>query len=199
MAQLNANKQVTAQKAYRLHRAGLEITVIAERLGISTKAVTGYLSKSGQSPLVQLSVQAKKRTISECAANHLALIARDKLGTFAKGKIASFSSEIATDNQYIKALQQAITSATVSTTDKLILQTQLRSYQQDKVSSTLQLLQAKEVEKPRIVTGAAAQKITARSRRNTVVIAALIGLILGAIAALLWDSVVPRLRPTNGE
>jgi capsular polysaccharide biosynthesis protein len=169
------------------------------RKGISTKAVTGYLSKSGQSPLVQLGVQAKKRKIAECAANHLARITVDKLGTFAKGKIASFTSEIATDNQYIKTLQAAITSPTVSTTDKLILQTQLRSYQQDKVTSTLQLLQSREVERPRVVTGAAAQKITARSRRNTVVIAALIGLILGAIAALLWDSVVPRLRPSNGE
>jgi hypothetical protein len=49
------------------------------------------------------------------------------------------------------------------------------------------------------VYGAAAQKVTARSRRNTVVIAALIGLILGALAALLWDTVVPRFTPRNGE
>jgi hypothetical protein len=59
------------------------------------------------------------------------------------------------------------------------------------------LLQAQQVERPRVLVGAAAQRITARSRRNTVVIAALIGLILGAVVALLWDSVVPRLR--NGE
>jgi hypothetical protein len=166
------------------------------RKGISTKAVTGYLSKSGQSPLVQLGVQAKKRKIAECAANRLAAIVVQKLGTFANGKITSFSSEIATDHQYIKALQAAITSASVSSTDKLILQTQLRSYQQDKVTSTLQ---AKEVERPRIVTGAAAQKITARTRRNTVVIAALIGLILGALAALLWEPVAARVAPRNGE
>jgi capsular polysaccharide biosynthesis protein len=169
------------------------------RKGISTQAVTGYLAKNGQSPLVQLSVQAKKRKTAECAANNLANIAAKKLGSFANGKIASFSSEIAADTQQIKTLQAAITGSTVSTTDKLIVQTQLRSYQQDKVTSTLLLLQAKEVERPRVVTGAAARKVTARSRRNTVVIAAVIGLILGALAALLWDSVVPRLTPRNGD
>jgi hypothetical protein len=36
--------------------------------------------------------------------------------------------------------------------------------------------------------------VTARSRRNTVVVAALIGLILGALAALVWDGAVARLR-----
>jgi uncharacterized protein involved in exopolysaccharide biosynthesis len=39
--------------------------------------------------------------------------------------------------------------------------------------------------------------VTARSRRNSVVVAAVIGLILGLIAALLWESVAARvaLRP----
>ena len=58
---------------------------------------------------------------------------------------------------------------------------------------------AKGVERPKVYTHAASHKVTARSRRNTVVIAALIGLILGALAALLWDTVVPRLAPRNGD
>jgi surface antigen len=58
---------------------------------------------------------------------------------------------------------------------------------------------ATQVESPKVLTHAASQKITARSRRNTVVIAALIGLMLGALAALLWDSVAARLMPRNGE
>jgi capsular polysaccharide biosynthesis protein len=173
--------------------------VSAFRKGISTQAVPGSIAKSGQSPLVKLSVQAKKRKVAECIANHLANIAATKLGTYAAGKIRSLSNEIATDDQYIKTLQTAIASPTVSTTDKLILQTQLRSYQQDKNTSTLFLQQAKQVEAPRVVVGAAAQKITARSRRNTVVIAALIGLIIGALVALLWEPVSARVAPRNGE
>jgi uncharacterized protein involved in exopolysaccharide biosynthesis len=151
-----------------------------------------------QSPLVQISVQARKAKVAECAANGLADAAVTKLGGFARGKISSFNSEIATDVQYIKTLQTAIASPAVTVTDKLILQTQLRSYQQDKITATLLLQQAQQIEAPRKLVGAAARKVTARSRRNTVVVAAVIGLILGALAALLWDSVVPRLTPRNG-
>jgi len=190
-----------------VHTHQVELAVAAKcrakvsefRKGISTKAVTGYLSKNGQSPLVQLSVQAKKAKVAQCTANNLAKVVKTKLGTYAAGKIANFQAEIAADESDIKAFQAAISNPSISPTDKLILQTTLRSDQQDKIAATVELLQAKQVELPRIVTGAAAQKITARSRRNTVVIAAVIGLILGAIAALLWDTVVPRLAPRNDE
>ena len=145
------------------------------RKGISTQTVTGALTKNGQSPLVQLTVQAKKAKVAQCAANGLARVVVNKLGTYANGKIANFKAE------------------------KLILETTLRTDQQDKIAASLDLLQAQHVERPRVLVGAAAHKITARSRRNTVVIAALIGLILGALTALLWDAVVPRLAPRNGE
>jgi len=168
------------------------------RKGISTKAVTGYLSKNGQSPLVQLSVQAKKSKIAQCAANNLAKIVSTRLGTYAAGKITNFKAEIAADDSDIKAFQAAISNPGISSTDKLILQTTLRSDQQDKVAATLQILQAQQVELPRKVVGAAAQKVTARSRRNTVVIAALIGLIIGALVALLWEPVAARVAPGNG-
>ena len=38
---------------------------------------------------------------------------------------------------------------------------------------------------------ASAHQVTAQSSRNTVLISALIGLILGVIGALLWDRIVP--------
>jgi capsular polysaccharide biosynthesis protein len=169
------------------------------RKGISTKAVTGYLSKNGQSPLVQLTVQAKKAKVAQCAANQLGLIVVKKLGTYAAGKIANFRSQIAFDDQDIKSIQAATANPSISTTDKLILGQTLRTDQQDKLTATQLLLQATQVEAPRMTSGAAAEKITARSRRNTVVIAALIGLILGALVALLWDSVAPRLVPRNDD
>ena len=79
------------------------------------------------------------------------------------------------------------------------MQTFLRSDQLDKTTNSQLLLLAKNVASPSVYTPAASRKVTARSRRNTVVIAALIGLILGAIAALLWDTVVPRITPHNGD
>ena len=172
--------------------------------GISTQAIaTGASAKTGSqvNPLVKITVQAKKGKVAACAANALAeeVVSAKHLGAYAAQKIANLNAQIALDNAQIKSVQTAISSVGLSDTIKLILQTTLRSDQIDKTTNAQLLLLAKGVESPRVYTHAASHKITARSRRNTVVIAALIGLILGALAALLWDTVVPRLAPRNGD
>jgi capsular polysaccharide biosynthesis protein len=170
--------------------------------GISTQAIaTGASAKTGAqiNPLVKVTVQAKKGKVAACAANALADEVVKNLGTYAARKIANLNGQIALDNSQLKSIQTAIASSSLSDTNKLILQTEQRTYQLDKTTNAQLLLLAKGVESPRVFTHAASHKITARSRRNTVVIAALIGLILGALAALLWDTVVPRLAPRNGD
>jgi hypothetical protein len=168
--------------------------------GISTQTVaTGVTSKSGAAinPLVKVSVQAKKGKIAACAANGLADEVVKKLGTYTANKIKILQSHIAFDNQDIKTIQSAIANPSISDTDKLILQTTLRSDQLDKTTNSQLLLLATNVESPKVLANAASHKITARSRRNTVVISALIGLILGALAALLWEPVAARVTPRN--
>jgi hypothetical protein len=170
--------------------------------GISTQSVaTGISSKSGAAinPLVRVSVQAKKGKVAACAANGLSAAVVKKLGIYPAAKIANLKAQIASDDQGIKTIQKAIATGSISDTNKLIIQTTLRSYQLDKTTNSQLLLLATKVESPYVLAQAASHKITARSRRNTVVIAALIGLILGAIAALLWDTVLPRITPRNGN
>ena len=171
--------------------------------GISTQAVaTGVSKGSGAatvSPLVKVSVQSRKGKVAACAANGLAAAAVRRLGVYPAAKIKNLEAHIAFDNQDIKTIQAAIANPTISDTNKLILQTTLRSDQLDKTTNSQLLLLAKTVESPYVYTRAASNKITARSRRNTVVIGALIGLILGVIAALLWDPVAARVTPRNGE
>jgi capsular polysaccharide biosynthesis protein len=161
----------------------------AFRSGISTKAIAGNIAKNGQSPLVSLSVQAKKRKITACAANGLAKAVVVRIGRFANVKIASFRKQIGSEEKEIKAIATGIASPGISSTDKLLLQVQLHSAQDDLTTATQLLHQAAEVEAPNVLTPAAAQRVTARSRRNTVVVAALIGLVLGVIAALMWDGI----------
>ena len=108
-------------------------------------------------------------------------------------------SQIVADDKDITAFQTAIANPSISTTDKLILETLLRGDQQDKIAATQLLLQADAGRGAPHRQRRSRAKITARSRRNTVVIAAVIGLILGALAALLWDSVAPRLVPRNDD
>lgn len=159
------------------------------RSGISTKPISGNISKNGQNPLVALSVQVPTRKFAACVANGLAREVVDRISGYATSKIESFRNEISDDEKAIAAIETGISSPSVATTDKLLLQVQLRTLQLDQNTAGQLLHQAIAVEKPSIVTPASPARVTARSRRNSVVVAGLIGLILGGLAALLWDPV----------
>jgi uncharacterized protein involved in exopolysaccharide biosynthesis len=60
--------------------------------------------------------------------------------------------------------------------------------------SQQQLALARNVEASRIVEPAVATKTTAQSRRNSILVAGAIGLLLGLIAALAWDGLAARFR-----
>ena len=175
----------------------------AIKKGISTQAfASGASTKGGGaavSPLVKVSVQSKKGKVAACAANGLAAKVVQALGVYPAAKIANLKAQIASDNEGIRTIQAAIANSGISDTDKLLLQTTLRSYQLDKTTNSQLLLLATKVESPYVFLNAASHKTTARSRRNTVVISALIGLILGALVALLWEPVAARVTPRNGE
>jgi capsular polysaccharide biosynthesis protein len=164
------------------------------RGGISTQTIAGNIAKNGQTPLVSITVRAKKRRLASCAANGLAREVIARVSAFANQKIANFRRQISADETNITQINQALESSGITPTDKLIVLIRLAQAQSDKLQTSQLLLQATQVEKPSTLTGAASQKVTARSRRNTVVVAALIGLILGALAALLWDGLAARLR-----
>jgi hypothetical protein len=171
--------------------------------GISTQAVATAAPTKGSAaavnPLIKVSVQSKKGKVAACAADKLAAAVVKKLGVYPAAKIKNLRSQIALDDEGIKTIQTALANSGISDTDKLLLQQAQHSYQLDKTTNSQLLLLATQVESPYVFANAASHKVTARSRRNTVVIAALIGLILGAIAALLWDTVVPRITPRDSN
>jgi|SRR5665213_1275759 len=169
------------------------------RGGISTQSIAGNIAKNGQTAEVSISVQAAKRRIAGCAANALAKAVVEKTSSFANQKIKNFSNQISIDEKTAALIDQSLQRGGVSSTDQLLLQLRLAQTQQDRLSTAQLLLQATQVEAPRILTGATPQRVTARSRRNTVVVAALIGLIIGAIAALMWDGVAAGITRRRGE
>jgi uncharacterized protein involved in exopolysaccharide biosynthesis len=171
------------------------------RKGISTQAIATGAAKNGTAinPLVKISVQSKKGKVAACAANALADVAVQKLGVYAAATVKTLQAHIAFDNADIKKIQIATANPNISDTNKLLLQTFLHQDQLDKTTNAQLLLLAKTVESPYVFTRAASHQITARSRRNTVVISALIGLILGALVALLWEPVAERVTPRNAN
>jgi hypothetical protein len=170
---------------------------------ISTQAVAGNITRLGQNPLVSISVTGNLRGKVARSANELAkaVVGSPALANYANTKITNLSSLIANEqsalnslDKNIKAQQAASNAAGLSTTDRLILtntvngliQQQLVTVQQLTTNQQLLAL-AKDVEAPKVNTRAVAVKTTARSRRNSVLVAGLIGLILGTIAALLYE------------
>jgi len=169
------------------------------RGGISTQSVPGNLVRNGQNPVVKVTVQSRKAKVASCAANGLANKVVDKISGYANRKVGNLRRQIVDDEKAINTIKTGVSSSQVSTTDKLLFQLQLRTLQDDVIAADQLLVQAQQVEVPQLLTGAASQRVTARSRRNTVVVAALICLLLGALVALLWDRVAPRLASRPGE
>jgi hypothetical protein len=178
---------------------------------ISTQAVAGNITRLGQNPLVSISVTGNLRGKVARAANELAkaVVGSPALANYANTKISNLSSLIANEqsalnslDKNIKAQQAASNAPGLSTTDRLILTNTLNGLIQQRLVTVQQLTTnqqllalAKDVEAPKVNTRAVAVKTTARSRRNSVLVAGLIGLILGTIAALLYEPARRVVRP----
>ena len=66
---------------------------------------------------------------------------------------------------------------------------------QDLLEAKQALSLAENVEQPSVVQEAASRKTTARSVGRSLVVGGLIGLILGLLAAILWEPAERRFRP----
>lgn len=178
-------------------------TVESFRKGISVQKiqVAGSVTRNLASvnPLVALTVRAPKGKAAACAANALADAAVAGIADYPKAKIKNLTGHVAADVNAINAINAAIADPSVSGTDKAVLQQSLRADQADLTTTQQSLLVAKTVEMPKVTIRAGARQVSAQSPRNTVIIAALIGLILGVIGALLWDRIVPRVTARNGS
>ena len=172
-------------------RSGLSAARL--RSGISVNVIPGALSKFGQTPLTQVNVKGPEPAKVRLAANALAAIVVSKLAGPARGKIAVFEPLEQADKATIDAVNRALSAPGLSLTEQLLLQTRLQTAQSDLAQVSQQLSLAEEVEAPRVVTQAAAAKTSVRNHRNATAVGAVIGLILGGLAALLWEPLT-RMR-----
>jgi uncharacterized protein involved in exopolysaccharide biosynthesis len=178
---------------------------------ISTQAVSGNISRLGQNPLVSISVTGHLRGKVAAAANQLALtvVNSDSLAHYSKVKIQDLSvlvesekTSLASIDASTKQFQAALrASSGLSTIERLLLLGQLNGLLSQRLTivdqlttNQQQLALAQGVEAPEITSRAVATKTTARSRRNTVLVAGLIGLLLGVVAALVYEPVLRAVR-----
>jgi uncharacterized protein involved in exopolysaccharide biosynthesis len=201
-------------------QAPATIDAVARRVGlkpsqlrghVSTQAVSGNITRLGQNPLVTITVTGHLRGKVAAAANALAatVVSSEALADYSKTKIANLQrlvqseeTALASIDASTKKLQAAIQRGSgLSTPEQLILLGQLNGLVQQRLSivdqlstNQVQLALAQDVEAPKVNTPAVATKTTARSRRNAVIVGALIGLLIGVLAALVWEPVLRVVR-----
>jgi uncharacterized protein involved in exopolysaccharide biosynthesis len=181
---------------------------------VTSAAVTSVGQTRTQTPLVEISVDGSTRVRVEKAADALTASVIGEVSTYVDQKINLLNSQISSSEtelkdidtrvaSYEQQLQDLRSSKTISPTDKLIavgtlnssigFAEQRRGTVQQELFQNQQLLSlAVNVEKSKIVQPAAAARVTATSRRNSALIGALIGLILGGLAAYLADPLLAR-------
>jgi uncharacterized protein involved in exopolysaccharide biosynthesis len=203
------NQLIHSEAAARIAaaRSGLRPGQIRNNVSTKTVAAAKGAVKAGQVPLVEVTLTGAAPRKVQIATLSLANQIVNQLSPYVDTKIrgyeallASLKTQVASNKAQIATLRDALAGSS-GLTDKLIIGSQLNGAIQ--LSGTLlqsetlteqQLAQAQDVEKARIVAVPVSVKTTARSTRNSMIVGGVIGLVLGFLAALLWDPVATRLR-----
>ena len=152
---------------------------------VSVAAVSGNLSRLGQNPLVRVRVEGETRRVAQ-AANALARIVVARVSEYPSEKVRTLTTAI---EELEADLAEARSQA--GETDVLLWRAELNEHL---LAARLNLALAQEVESARVVEDAVARKVTAQSRRNQLVVGAVLGLLLGLAAALAWESALALRR-----
>jgi hypothetical protein len=189
-----AHTIVTSEEVIRRVAAKTGMSAARIRSGTSVTAVAGSVPRLGQTPLIQVTVKGPQRGRVAVVANALASALAFQLSSGARQKIAIYEQQVHSDEAGLKIVNDALAKPDLSTTDKILLQGRQQTLQSDKTLTAQLLISAKTVEAARIVTYARAERTSARNHRNSTAVGALIGLILGGLAAVLWDPVTRARR-----
>jgi hypothetical protein len=188
------------------------------RASISTKelVVTGQ-ARAGVNPLIEIGVKgdAGPRKI-EAAADALAARVVENVSVYVADKVELLQQQVAVSESQLQAVETRIQAAqrqqdtlirdqSIPLDQRLLLSANLnsvittadarRTSLQDDLFEARQLLNlAESVESSRVVEAGAAVKTTARSRRTSLLVGALLGVLVGAIAALAAEPFAARRR-----
>jgi capsular polysaccharide biosynthesis protein len=196
------------------------LTKVAKQAGVSVSQLRGHVSTTTISTgagaaaargtvLIQITVQLPKPKETAIAAEALGdLIVKASTGPYVTQSITTLKTDLASNRAQLVSVAHLITAYNLALQDKsltdierlLLVQqvdnTLLRQGNlNDKIENqTQQLTLAENIELASIISPkpVEAVKTTARSRRNSILVALLIGLIVGGIAAIVADT---RKRP----
>ena len=188
---------------------------------IGTKSLQGTVPRAGQAQLYAISVKGRPARKIERSANALANAVIDRISGYPDVKIEQLQEHLVFDQRELDNVverlaaiqvqqQQVLKDRSLDVATRLIsvtnfntqltaLESRRSNLEQDRFAVRQLLKLAQDIERARILTPAKSVSSTARSRRNSVLVGALIGLILGALAAILWEPFSKRFmsRPAQ--
>jgi len=190
------------------------IPVAKLRSSISTRELTAAGQVRGINPLMEITVTGSGRNRVVLAADSLAQRVVQRVSTYVTEKESLLASQVEVAKAQLAAVTARIAEAqaqqdeliknqSIAPVERLLLSQNLNSVittadarrsalQEDLVSARQLLNLANNVEKSHVVEPAAAGKTTARSRRTSLIVGSLVGLLLGIVAALVAEPFVAR-------
>jgi hypothetical protein len=189
------------------------------RSSISTSEIAAPGQPRGINPLIEIGVKgdAGPRKIEQ-ATDALAARVVENVSAFVIEKVELLQQQVAVSEAQLAEVgariedaqrqqDQLIDDQSIPLEQRLLLSANLnatittadarRTALQDDLYEARQLLNlAESVEKSRVVEPAAAVKTTARSSRTSLLVGAVIGLLIGTVAALAAEPIVARRRRT---
>lgn len=189
-----------------------KVGVPADRLqrGISTRAVasTDAARRLNTNPLVEIVVKGPWRTETAEAADLLAAAVVEKVSGYVDVKIRSFETRLASQQRELGSLERELTElqtaargTSIGSVERLQLLSligfaeQRRGQLLEDRTETEQLLSlAETVERSAAVTEASATKVPAKSKRSSILVGAVIGLLAGALVAFFAAPLLARRR-----
>ena len=210
---------VRSESALQAASRASDVPVSKLRSSISTKELTAVGQVRGINPLMELAVKADGKRKAELAAQALAGRVVEGVSTYVTQKVEDLENQVTVSRAQLAAVELRIATAqrqqdqligdqSIPLDTRLLLSANLnsvittadarRTSLQETLYSAQQLLNlAENVEKSRVVEPAAAVKTTARSSRTSLLVGALVGLLVGAVAALAAEPFVARRRAAS--
>jgi hypothetical protein len=211
---------VTAESTIKKVASQVGLKPARLRGHVTTKPITGITgAKVGTpAPLLAVTVSGAPPGKIAAAANALGDLVIKQVAPYQTAKIQSLRDQLAYDDAQLEAITDRLASAratqanvlrdkSISGTDKLVALANLNSVitlalqQQntislDRFTVRQQLSLAQDIEVGRIVAAASATKTAGANSRTGAAVGGLIGLIVGILAALLWDPIAKRRSET---
>jgi hypothetical protein len=207
---------VRSESALQAASNASRIPVSKLRSSVSTKELTAVGQARGINPLMELAVKADTKHKAELATQALAARVVEVVSQYVTQKVEDLENQVSVSRAQLAGVESRIQTAqrqqdaligdpSIPLDTRLLLSANLnsvittadarRTSLQETLYSAQQLLNlAENVEKSRVVEPAAAVKTTARSSRTSLLVGALVGLLLGGVAALAAEPFVARRR-----